>query len=64
MTLYEKLLKEAHYALDSNSKNLIYETYGKVKMAFELDALTREQFFELNDMLIRNGLNKRPLQLI
>lgn len=56
-TIYEDLMKEADYALNSKSLNLTYEVYGKAKMARKLCAITKEQFFELNEKLIVKGVN-------
>lgn len=55
--MFEKLLKEAKYAKASRSLLLMYETYGATKMAAKLGAITNEQFWELNDMLVRDGMN-------
>ncbi len=56
-TIYEKLLKSAKYALKSHSRDLVYETFGAAKMAFNLKAITKSEFYELNDMLVVHGLN-------
>ena len=56
-TLFARLEREAKYALNSHSRNLVYQTYGAAKMAFELDAITKPQFYLLNDMLLVHGLN-------
>ena len=55
--LFARLEREAKYALNSHSRNLVYQTYGAAKMAFELDAITKPQFYLLNDMLVVRGLN-------
>lgn len=57
MTVYERLLKDARYALNSLSRDLVYETYGAAKMARNLEAITHDEFMTLNDLLIRDGLN-------
>ena len=54
---FKYLLKEAAYALNSHSRDLVYETYGMAKMAYNLDAITKDQFYSLNDMLVTHGLN-------
>lgn len=56
-TLFARLEREAKYALNSHSRNLVYQTFGAAKMAFELDAITKPQFYLLNDMLVVRGLN-------
>ena len=55
--LFARLEREAKYALNSHSRNLVYQTYGAAKMARELDAITKPQFDLLNDMLVKHGLN-------
>lgn len=56
-TLFARLEREAKYALNSHSRNLVYQTFGAAKMAFELEAITKPQFYLLNDMLVVHGLN-------
>ncbi len=60
---YYKLEKEAKYALTSKSRDLVYEVYGMAKTAYELKAITKEEFFKLNTMLIRDGINNRHAEL-
>lgn len=57
MSVFDYLLKKADYALNSHSKNLVYETYGATKMAYNLNAISKDQFYALNEKLIVNGLN-------
>ncbi len=57
MGIFTQLKKESTYALDSRSRDLVYETYGKAKMALDLGAITAEEFRELNGMLVRDGIN-------
>lgn len=56
-TLFARLEREAKYALNSHSRNLVYQTYGAAKMARELGAITKPQFDRLNDMLVVRGIN-------
>ena len=56
-TTYEYLIAKATYALASKSRDLVYETYGMAKMASALCAISDEQFLELNEMLVKKGLN-------
>lgn len=56
-TVYQRLTDEADFALQNKSLTLAHEAYGAAKMAFNLDAITKEQFFELNTKLVRNGIN-------
>ena len=55
--LFARLENEAKYALRSHSRDLVCETYGAAKMAFELEAITKPQFFLLNELLVVKGLN-------
>lgn len=57
VAIFEQLKTEARYALMSFSRDLVYETYGKAKMAHQLQALTWDQFMVLNTALIYHGLN-------
>lgn len=57
MDFYEFLKRDAEYALRSKNKNLVYEAYGAAKAAYRLGAISFIQFFELNDLLVRNGIN-------
>lgn len=61
--IYNELIKRANYALASKSRDLVYETYGAAKMALKLKAITYEQFFELNEMLVCNWLNNPKARL-
>ena len=54
--IYIKLEKDVQYALNSGNLNLAYEAYGAVKMARLLGVITSEQFFELNDRVVKNGI--------
>lgn len=55
--IYEDLVKQANCALNSKSLSLVYETYGEAKMARKICAITKEQFMQLNEMLVKNGIN-------
>lgn len=55
--IWEQLQKRAEYARASRDLELMYETYGMVKMAREMCAITKEQFDALNEKLVRNGIN-------
>lgn len=55
--IYEELIRRANYALRGQSRNLVYETYGAAKMAHTLKAITKDEFYTLNDMLVKKGLN-------
>lgn len=55
--IFKQLLRKAKYAINSKSKNLAYQTYGEACMAKQLEAITKEQYFELNEILVVNGMN-------
>lgn len=55
--IWEQLQKRAEYARASRNLELMYETYGMVKMAREMCAITKEQFDALNEKLVRKGIN-------
>ena len=55
--IFNRLERDAKYALNSHSRDLVYETYGAAKMAYTLEAITKNQFYLLNDMLVVHGLN-------
>lgn len=54
--IMKRLHREADYALNSHSRDLVYQTYGKACMAFDLGAITFGQYMELQDKLIKNGV--------
>ena len=56
-TIFYQLEKDAQYALNSHSRDLVYQTYGAAKMAWQLGAITKLQFSRLNKMLVVKGLN-------
>lgn len=49
-TVMEQLLREAEYGQRSLSRDLLIETYGKAKMAFQLEAITHDEFMRINHM--------------
>lgn len=61
--IYKDLVEKANYALNSHSLVLVYETYGAAKMAYQLNAITYEQFLELNSKLVKNGVNNPKANL-
>ena len=61
--MFESLVKDAIYAINTNSRDLIMETYGMAKMARKLDYISFNEFRLLNSMLIRNGINNPDIKL-
>lgn len=55
--IYKELIRKANYALNSKSLVLTYQIYGEACMAMQLEAITKEQYFELNEILVVNGMN-------
>lgn len=49
---FEQLKKEAAYAQRSMSEELLNQVYGKAEMARQLEAITKEEFMELNHMTV------------
>jgi len=47
-----QLIKEAEYAQRSCSRDLLLETWGKAKMARQLNAISFEEFMKINHMTI------------
>lgn len=47
-TVMEQLTREAEYAQQSLSRELLYQTYGKAQMARQLDAITKDEYMEIN----------------
>ena len=56
--LGDDLVKQADYAMASRNRDLMCEAYGAAKMARKMCAITHEQFMQLNDKLVKNGINK------
>lgn len=54
---FRSLCREAEYAMNSRNLLLMYEAYGAAKMARELGAISKDELFELNKKLVRNGIN-------
>lgn len=55
--LYTLLKCKAIYSLSSHNRDLVFQTHGAAKMAYDLGAITQQQFKHLNDMLLRYWLN-------
>lgn len=46
--IFNELKREAEYAQKSFNSNLLYEVYGKAKMARYLCVISKEEFMDLN----------------
>lgn len=60
---YRELEKEALYALKSNSLSLVHKAYGKACILRKLEIISKEEFYKLNEMLIKNGINNPTANL-
>ena len=61
--IFAGLKRDAKYALNSHSRDLVYKTYGAASMARSLGSITHDQYMSLNDMLVTNGLNNPRCRL-
>lgn len=50
--ILEQLKREALYAQRSFSTELLCQTYGKAQMARQLEAITKDEFMEINRMTV------------
>lgn len=46
--MFESLVKDAKYAINTNNRYLIMETYGRAKMARKLEYISFNEFRMLN----------------
>ena len=53
----EQLRRRTEYAKKSRSRDLMYETYGMVKMAYELRVIDYKDLLDFNRRLVREGIN-------
>lgn len=60
-SMMEQLQRSAEYAINSKSRELVYETYGAAKMAWACEAISKEEFYQLNDLLVVHTLNNGRL---
>lgn len=51
-SIMEQLLKEAEYAQRSMSRDLLFEIFGKAKMARQFNVITFDEFMEINHSTI------------
>jgi hypothetical protein len=56
--LYNQLLKEVGYAKTSVSpQNLLHTVHGKISMARQLEAITVEEYLDLEHKCVCEGIN-------
>lgn len=52
-TILEQLIKEANYAQEAMSRDLLFEIYGKAEMALQLKVITFKEFMGVNELTVR-----------
>jgi len=56
--MFKNLMKRIEYAKTSTiPRDALYETYGAIKMAHELKAITTDEYFKLNHECVAEGIN-------
>lgn len=55
--IFAKLEEKARYALNSHKLSLVCQAYGMAQAFYALDAITKEHFNQLNEMLVVKGIN-------
>ena len=61
--MFEDLKKRATYALISKNRDLVMEAYGMAKFALATKFINYQEFWVLNEMLIRDGINNPEAKL-
>ena len=61
--MFERLVKDAKYAINTNSRDLIMETYGMAKMARKLEYISFDEFMKLTSMLFRDVIDNLDIKL-
>ena len=57
-SLYDRLDQEIKYAKASTMpRQALFEIHGKITMAFELRALTAEEYIALDHLCVYDGIN-------
>ena len=56
--MFAKLMQEVQYAKGAAFKqNALHKTYGRITMAWELKAITMDEYMQLNTACVREGIN-------
>ena len=56
--MFDKLIKKIEYAKTCLlPQSALHEVYGGIKMAYELKAITLEEYLELNHECVAKGIN-------
>lgn len=56
-SIYDLIKDDFEYALRSQNLSLVHQAYGSAKTAYLMNAISKEQFMELNEMIVTNCLN-------
>lgn len=57
MSIYTELDKKVTYAMNSRNIHLMHSTYGEITMARHLEAISHEEYMDLNHKIVVNGIN-------
>lgn len=58
INLAQDLMKQINYAKTSVlAREQLYQAYGMVTMAYQLKAITQDEYFLLNEECVKNGIN-------
>ena len=55
--LFDRAKQQAIYAINSESKVLVYQAYGHACGLYEAGGITMDEFMELNTLLVRDTMN-------
>lgn len=55
---YDELKREVEYVLKGCSITFAHEVYGKIKMARHLNAISYDEFMELNHSIVYDFINQ------
>lgn len=56
--MFEKLMKSVEYAKKAMfPREALYEANGSIKMAYELQAITSDEYMQLNHECVAEGIN-------
>lgn len=55
--VYENLMADIEYARKSFNMDLLHEACGAVKMAYQLGAVTKDEYLKLSHEAVYKGIN-------
>ena len=59
--LFDVAMAQAQYAINSKSRHLVYQAYGFANGLVQACGITTDQFWQLNEMLVKNCMNNGPV---